>query len=236
MLPTKRVPRSSPAPGSSRSISTQYHVSAGESTERVRAAVSRFIDERVRPGDLLVVMKPLDSVTDIRFTRDRDQARGAVSSFSGRRNDYTPRSTFEEQYLGRSPDAVRAARAQIVMSGLRALATRMGDLKSGLSGIVLMSEGFSADVPRARERRLPDLQGLVRASSRFRVLLYAFDPNPVPLPPPDASATDTDGELESSSVLQRLARQTGGDAVAAGQDLAPGFQRVSTDLDSYHES
>ena len=38
----------------------EYHVSAGESTERVRAAVSRFIDEQVRPGDLLVVMKPLD--------------------------------------------------------------------------------------------------------------------------------------------------------------------------------
>ena len=156
----------------------EYHVSAGESTERVRAAVSRFIDEQVRQGDLLVVMKPLDHLTDIRFTRDRDEARKAVSSFNGRRNDYTPRSPFEEQYLGRSPGAVRAARAQIVMSGLRALATRMGDLKGGLSGIVLMSEGFTGDVPRARERRLPDLQGLVRASSRFRVLLYAFDPSP----------------------------------------------------------
>jgi VWFA-related protein len=212
----------------------EYHVSAGESTERVRAAASRFVDEQVRQGDLLVVMKPLDHLTEIRFTRDRDQARKAVSSFSGRRNDYTPRSPFEEQYLGRSPGAVRAARAQIVMSGLRALATRMGDLEGGLSGIVLMSEGFSGDVPRARERRLPDLQGLVRASSRFRVLLYAFDPNPIPPPPRDAAATDADNEVESSSVLQSLARQTGGDAVAAGQDLAPAFERVSTDLDSYY--
>ncbi len=214
----------------------EYHVSAGESTERVRAAVSRFIDEQVRQGDLLVVMKPLDHLTDIRFTRDRDEARRAVSTFSGRRNDYTPRSPFEEQYLGRSPGAVRAARAQIVMSGLRALATRMGDLKGGLSGIVLMSEGFTADVPRARERRLPDLQGLVRASSRFRVLLYAFDPNPTPPPPPAAAATDADPDpdVESSSVLQSLARQTGGDAASAGQDLGPALQRVSRDLDSYY--
>ena len=129
---------------------------------------------------------------------------------------------------------MRAARAQIVMSGLRALATRMGDLKGGLSGIVLMSEGFTDDVPRARERRLPDLQGLVRASSRFRVLFYAFDPGAVRRRPPDAAATDADADVESSSVLQSLARQTGGDAVSAGQDLGPALQRVSRDLDSYY--
>ena len=211
----------------------EYHVSAGESTERVRQAVSRFIDEQVRQGDLLVVMKPLDHLTEIRFTRDREEARKSASSFAGRRNDYTPRTPFEEQYLGRSPGAVRAARAQIVMSGLRALATRMGDLNGGLGGIVLMSEGFTTDVPRGRERRLPDLQGLVRAASRFRVLLYAFDPGTIP-PTPSGAATDADPLVESLSGLQGLARQTGGDAVAAGQDLLPALQRVSRDLDSYY--
>ena len=110
----------------------------------------------------------------------------------------------------------------------------MGDLNGGLGGIVLMSEGFTSDVPRARERRLPDLQGLVRAASRFRVLLYAFDPGAVPSPPTDSASTDADPVAESSAVLQSLARQTGGDALTAGQDLAPAFQRVSSDLDSYY--
>jgi VWFA-related protein len=210
----------------------EYHVSAGPSTERVRVAVSRFIDEQIRPGDLLAVMKPLDHLTEIRFTRDRDAARQSVSSFSGRRNDYTPRNTFEEQYLGKSPAAARAARAQIVMSGLRALATRMGELDGGLGGIVLMSEGFTTDVPRGRERRLPDLPGLVRAASRFRVLLYAFDPGDAASPFP--AAADGDADVESSAVLQGLARQTGGDGLPAGQDLGPAFQRVSRDLDSYY--
>ena len=208
----------------------EYHVSAGPSTERVRVAVSRFIDEQIRPGDLLVVMKPLDHLTEIRFTRDRDAARQSVSSFTGRRNDYTPRNTFEEQYLGKSPAAARAARAQIVMSGLRALATRMGELDGGLGGIVLMSEGFTTDVPRGRERRLPDLPGLVRAASRFRVLLYAFDPGDAASSFP--AAADGDADVESSAVLQGLARQTGGDGLPAGQDLGPAFQRVSRDLDS----
>ena len=210
----------------------EYHVSAGESTERVRHAVSRFIDEQVRPNDLLAVMKPLDHLSEIRFTRDRDVARQVVSSFNGRRNDYTPRTPFEEQYLGRSPGAVRAARAQIVMSGVRAVATRMGELNGPLGGIVVMSEGFTTDVPRARERRLPDLQGLVRAASRFRVLLYAFDPRATPPPAPDA--VDGDSPVESLSVLQSVARQTGGDALVAGQDLVPALQRVSSDLDSYY--
>ena len=210
----------------------EYHVSAGPSTERVRVAVSRFIDEQIRPGDLLVVMKPLDHLTEIRFTRDRDAARQSVSSFTGRRNDYTPRNTFEEQYLGKSPAAARAARAQIVMSGLRALATRMAEMDGGLGGIVLMSEGFTTDVPRGRERRLPDLQGLVRAASRFRVLLYAFDPGEAVSSFP--AAADGDANVESSAVLQGLARQTGGDGLPAGQDLGPAFQRVSRDLDSYY--
>ncbi len=214
----------------------EYHVSAGENTERVRSAVSRFIDDELRPSDLLVVMRPLDHLTNVRFSRDRTSARAAVSSFTGRRNDYTPRSAFEEQYLGRSPGAVRAARAQIVISGLRALATRMGDLNVGLGGIVLISEGFTTDVPRARERRLPDLQGLVRASGRFRVLLYAFDPGAVAMPPADAEAgaTGADVAAESSAFLQSLARQTGGDALPSGRDLGPALHQVGRDLDSYY--
>ena len=216
----------------------EYHVSAGENTERVRNAVSRFLDDELRPSDLVVVMRPLDHLTNIRFTRDRTAARSAVSSFTGRRNDYTPRSAFEDQHLGRSPSAVRAARAQIVMSGLRALATRMGDLNVGLGGIVLLSEGFTTDVPRARERRLPDLQGLVRAAGRFRVLLYAFDPAAVAPPPvpadADSGTTEVDPPVESSALLQNLARQTGGDSLPPGQDLGPALRRVSRDLDSYY--
>jgi VWFA-related protein len=212
----------------------EYHVTPGENAERLRSAVSRFIDEDVRPGDLLVVMKPLDHLTEIRFSRDREAARAAVSTFTGRRHDYTPKTQFEEQYLGRSPAAVRAARAQIVLSGLRALATRIGDLRGGLGGIVLLSEGFSTDVPRARERRLPDLQGLTRTASRARVMFYAFDPGAGPAQPPESGATGAESAAGSFSLLENLARETGGDAVVAGHDLAPALQRVSRDLDSYY--
>ena len=47
----------------------EFHVSSGPSTDRVRRAITEFVDEKLRPQDLAVVMKPLDSVNSIRFTR-----------------------------------------------------------------------------------------------------------------------------------------------------------------------
>jgi VWFA-related protein len=210
----------------------EFHVSAGASTERVRYAASRFVDEWLRPDDLVVVMRPLDHVTNIRFTRDRDVARKTIAGFGGRKDDYTPRTPFEEQYMSRSPGAVRAARSQIVMSGLRALAARMGELDGGLASIVLISEGFNADLPRSRERRLADPHGFARTTARSRILFYAFDASPQP--GADAGAADGALPAPSMAALQTIARQTGGEALAAGGDLVSALGRVSKDLDSYY--
>jgi VWFA-related protein len=211
----------------------EFHVSPGASSDRVRDEATRFVNEQLRPGDLLAVLKPLDHLTSIRFTRDRDLARQIIAGFNGRKDDYTPRTPFEEQYMGRSPAAVRAARVQIVLSGLRALAVRMGDLDGGLSAVVLVTEGFSSDVPRSRDRHLPDLQSLLRTANRFDVVYYAFNP----AQPQDAGAvtTDENGAPEDpSAMLRQFTAQTGGLASVAGQDLQSAFQRVSKDLDAYY--
>jgi VWFA-related protein len=200
----------------------EFHVSAGPNSERVRQAAARFIDEQLRPADLLVIIKPLDQLTDLRFTRNRDVSRQAIASFGGRKDDYTPRTTFEEQYMGRSASAVRSARAQIVLSGLRAMSTRIGELGGGLSAVVVLTEGFSADGARSRERRLPDLQGLVRIASRSRVMLYAFDPSEAANP------------FDTLEPLRSAARQSGGEALGPGEELHAGLQRVSRDLDAYY--
>ena len=154
----------------------EFHVNAGADSDRVREVVMRFMDEQLRPGDLLAVIKPLDTLTNIRFTRDRDAARKAIESFSGRQGDYTPRTEFEEKFIGRAPGLVSAARIQIVLSALRALTMKLGDLDAGRAAVVLVSEGFAREVGRDRERRAPDVQGIVRAASRHNVAVYAFDP------------------------------------------------------------
>src|SRR4051794_21071515 len=59
----------------------EYHVAGGAETERVRQTLTRFVDRDVSPRDLIVVMKPLDSLFAIRLTRDREAVRRAIESF-----------------------------------------------------------------------------------------------------------------------------------------------------------
>jgi len=212
----------------------EFHVSSGPPSDRVREAVTRFIDEQLRPVDLTAVLKPMNSLSTIRFTRDRAALREAIAGFQGCKDDFAPRTPFEEQYIGRAPAIVRPARAQIAMSGVRALVARMGELDGGLSAVIVVSEGFSTDAARTRERRLPDLGSLVRAAGRSRVQLYSIDPGS---PRPDAAMLvpiGTAGSGDPRPSLETAARQTGGASVVAGADLSVGLQNVMRDLDGYY--
>ena len=212
----------------------EFHVASGPPSDRVREAVTRFIDEQLRPGDLTAVLKPMNSLSTIRFTRDRAALREAIAGFQGCKDDFAPRTPFEEQYIGRAAAIVRPARAQIAMSGVRALVARMGELDGGLSAVIVVSEGFSTDAARTRERRLPDLGSLVRAAGRSRVQLYSLDPGS---PRPDAAILvpiGTAGSGDPTPSLETAARQTGGASVVAGADLSVGLQNVMRDLDGYY--
>ena len=206
----------------------EFHVRAGASSDRVRNALRRFVDEQLAPQDLALVLRPLEPVASFRFTRDRAVLRAAIDRFDGRKGDYAPRSRFEEQYIGRAPEAVNAARNQIVAAGLRELTMRMGELGADRGVVVLVSEGFPRDSPAPRGR-VADLQGVVRASSRFHLAMYTFNPaagdeNPAP-----------DAERErASSTLQWLAAETGGRAVVEAEGLIAGLERMAGDLAAYY--
>ncbi|HET9263131.1 MAG TPA: VWA domain-containing protein [Vicinamibacterales bacterium] len=207
----------------------EFHVSAGPNSERVRETFSRFLDQHIRPSDLIAVLRPLESVTDIRFTRGSAAARQAIQEFSGRKGDYEARTEFEEKYIGRAPETVRAARAQIVMSGLRALTSRLGELAPDRAAIVLVSEGFTGARMHERARRVPDVQGLVRSASRAHVAVYAFNPAGAAGPSDEADEVDN-----SRRFLQTLAGETGGEAVLSAAAMQAGLERVSRDLDGYY--
>src|SRR5258706_13368009 len=57
----------------------EYHVTPGNAG-RARAAMTQFIEREVGPGDLIVAMKPLDSLLTIKLTSDRDAARQSLES------------------------------------------------------------------------------------------------------------------------------------------------------------
>ena len=206
----------------------EFHVSPGPSTERVRRSLTEFVDEKLRPQDLAVIIKPLDAVTSIRLTRDRALLHGAIDGFAGRKGDYGSRTRFEELYIGRAPEAVSAARRQIVTAALRELTMHLGELDADRAALVFVSEGFPREAPAAPRGRAMELQGVVRASSRFHLPTYTFNPA--------AAAEDAATPVErerAGAMLQWLAEQTGGRAVEA-ETVVAGLARLSHDLDAYY--
>jgi VWFA-related protein len=206
----------------------EFHVTAGPNTDRTRAAIQQFVDETLRPQDLAIVMRPMDSLNAIRFTRDRGALHAAIDAFAGRKGDYTPRTRFEELYIGTAAGAVASARRQIVISGLREIVMRLGELEADRAAVVFVSEGFPREsLPAMRSMRFPGIDGLPRASSRFHVPMYTFNPAV-----PGQEAPSPEGD-RANEMLQWIADQTGGRAFSGGSETA-GLARLKHDLETYY--
>jgi VWFA-related protein len=191
----------------------EFHVSP-DATSGVRAAVHWFVEEHLRAGDEVAIVKPLDSLPAIHFTATLERLHDSIEAFDGRKGNYTPRSELEADTVGRSPALAEAARAQIVLSGLRALAARLGGMP-GRTAIVLVSEGF---VPERRPAlALPDAEMVERFANRFDIPIYSLSPSDI-----------RNGEPEQ--LLRTFASRTGGEFIG-GTDLTAALRRVSDDLD-----
>ena len=205
----------------------EFHTAAADSAS-IRERILRFVDSRLRPGDSAVVVKPLDPLTTIKPTDDRDAIRRAITSFEGRKGDYTPRTAFERNYMAQAPEAVRWARAQIVTSALRAIGNVLTQDGRGQVAIVIVSDGFertrsSRDVPA-------NLQSVVRVINRADAAVYAFTPSP---PAAETDGTENAGD-SGVQALRRLAKDTGGDLFAGPAAFEAGFARVASDLDTHY--
>ena len=197
----------------------EFHVSQA-AAPRVREALTAFVNEALRPDDLAVVFKPLDSLPSIRLTNDRDEMRAAIASFQGRAGNYEPRTSLEEQTIGRSPALAESARSQIVLSAMRALATRLGGV-AGRPAILLISEGFSPAARAFSVRALPDLGIVERFANRYDVPVYACDPRDLPAPEPTDAAP---------SMLKQIVDETGG-SVFPIADAETRLKQLARELD-----
>ena len=214
--PIESVAARAPGPRVLALLLDEFHVGSAE-TAAVREAAHRFVEQQVREGDRVVVLKPLDSLPAIHLTADRDRMHDAIDAFDGRKGNYEPRSPLEEQTIGRAPALAEASRAQVVLSGLRALASRLGT-QPGRAGIILISEGFTRDARLANARALPSASMVERFANRFDVPVFAIDPVTGP--------SDDPGEM----TLAQLAAQTGG-FFESGGDIAVALRRANTELD-----
>jgi VWFA-related protein len=207
-------------PGGARRIAIfldEYHVSAGAATDRVRDAMTRFIDQSLGPDDQVAVMKPLDSLFAIQLTTDRDSARRAVASFEGRKGDYQPRNGYERNYIAGTPPRIEAARTQVALSAMNALAIHLGTDGEGRKTLIVVTEGIARS-ERRRGQDLPTLETVIRSANRSTVSVYPLDPR--------------DPVEEVSDATRLLAADTDGQTIAG--DLDVGLRRVTADSRSYY--
>ncbi len=123
-----------------------YHTRLGSSLA-VRQPLSEFIQNQLRPLDLVAVMYPLTPVTDIDFTRNHAKIINAIQHFEGRKYKYEPRNLFEEQYQRAPTEVVEEIRNQVVMTALRGLSVRLGSIRDGRKSIIYVSEGLQSMLP-----------------------------------------------------------------------------------------
>ena len=139
-----------------------YHVRLGNSIG-VRAPLSRFIREQVRPNDVIGIMYPLTPLSDMTFTRNPDTVLSAIDRFQGRKFDYTPRNQFEEYYARYPTETVEQIRNDVVMSALRGLSIHLGSLRESRKSIIYVSEGFTTSLPpqmRRADASMPQIPGV----------------------------------------------------------------------------
>ena len=129
-----------------------YHVRRANSMT-VRDPLTRFVQNQLRPNDIVAIMYPLTPVTDLSFTRNHNLVMGAIQNFVGRKFDYTPVNQFEQNYARYSTDQVERIRNDVVMGALRGLSTRLGSLREGRKSVIFVSEGFTAMLPPQMRRQ-----------------------------------------------------------------------------------
>src|SRR5262245_11837546 len=194
----------------------EYHVSPG-ATDRVRQAIERFVTERLTPRDLLVVMKPLDSLLAITASTDRDPALASIRSFEGRRGLYEPRNSYERNFMAGVPARVESMRTQVAMSALSALALHFANVPDQRKTMIVVSEGMGR-VERRRQEYLPTPETIVRSAQQSNVAVYVVNPG-------DALAPGVD-------TLAQLAAETAGQTIA--NDLDAGLRRAMDDASGYY--
>jgi VWFA-related protein len=231
----------------------EYHVSPGPAVEKLRDLLTRFVEQALGPRDLVVLVRPLDSLLTLKATDDRTALLGAIRSFEGRKGDYEPRGTFERNYMAGTPARVEAMRSQIATSALNALAAHLGSLGEQRKSILLVSEGLPQAAGR-RDMELPTVDTFIRTANRGSVSAYPVDPRALApsaggrdgggpgdaMDPGDAGSPGKGpgkGNDDGRAWLSMLAAETSGVALLAPGDvesIEAGLNRMVADSSAYY--
>jgi VWFA-related protein len=201
----------------------EYHISPGPNSERVRTALLELLDRNLGPNDVLIVMKPLDSLFTIQPASNIADVRRVVAKFEGRKGDLAPRTEYERNYMLGASERVEGMRAQVALSALNALAVRLGMINDGRKTLFVVTEGLASVAARRGQEYMATLDSVIRSANRGNVSVYPIDPTP-------------GGGQGPGSPLRALADSTEGRLVTAadGADLAAPVRAALTEASAYY--
>lgn len=196
-----------------------YHISEDiATTQRLRQSLTEWLENGLKPTDILILMDPLTPISALEYTRDPAPILEKVKKFKGRRGIYMPvRSALEEgQLQTRNPARIRA---EVTLTALNAIVTHLGSLRERRTSVIFVSEGMrlmfsDADI----DDRMRDV---LEAANRFNVTVNVLDPRGL-----------TGGS--PADVLWRLSGETGGRAIVNTNGLADGLAQVVDDASAYY--
>ena len=217
----------------------EYHVAAGEGAAQARTLLAEFLDRTLGPRDMVLVVKPLDSLLALRATRDPVAVRGAIAQFEARKDSYEPRSALEASLTAGDRARTDAFRVQVVTSALNAIAQHLGRLSVSRKALIVVTEGFAAPARRRGEGALPTIDSVIRSANRGAVSIYTLDPRALSPErdanrPRIAAAPADDPGQESRNVLKTLASETDGVALLTAAAIRPGLDRLARDLSGHY--
>ncbi len=143
-----------------------YHVRRLNSMG-VRDPLSKFIETQLGPSDMIGLMYPLQSVLNVRMSRNHQAIIQGIQRFNGRKYDYTPMNDIEQQYANYPVETVERIRNKVSLSALKGLIIHMGTLKEGRKSLIVVSEGYTYMVPpqlRSPNSQMPDLAAIAPAA------------------------------------------------------------------------
>ena len=196
-----------------------YHIDKRpEITLPLREAISSFI-KQLGPNDLAVMMEPLESLRDLKYTRSKDELLARVRTFEGRRGETFPlKSAVEEAQM--SQRNWMELRAGVTLSALGALATQFGGLREGRKSILFFSQGPPVRPGSPNDQRYKEA---IEAANRGNVTIHVIDPRPL-------GSVGFGGD----DILRRIAYDTGGRAIVSTNDPERHLRTVMSDAGSYY--
>ena len=216
-----------------------------ESISRVRAALRRFIDQQMGPGDLVAILRTAAGMGALQqFTTDRralhaaaDRVRwtmmGRISSFGASELDERLEPLEKEVFAAGTLGAI-----QYVIRGIEQL--------PGRKAVLLMSDGFRlTDADMKYGRVLDMMRAVADSASRAGVVVYGIDLRGLVSTAPttsEGSAPPGPGQLartqadlrEAKDSLELLSHETGGFLVADKNDISGGIGRILEDQQGFY--